>query len=275
MKVTCVVDNMVGWGSSLWGEHGLAFLLETEDGGRVLFDTGQSGAVLLHNLAELRIDAKDISALALSHAHRDHTGGLEALIARRPGLHLYAHPSLFEERFSRHGEEVESIGLELTAGSLAARTEFCLTSAPVEVAPGIWTTGEITSRPEPEGRSPRHLVRQGESWVPDPYRDDLSLVSCTADGLVLLCACCHAGLLNTLLHVRCTFGDEIVAVAGGTHLGDADEAYLQHVAAVLKEEYDSPYLYLNHCTGERARLALAMAFGERMRTCPAGAVLSF
>ena len=275
MKVTCVVDNGVAWGSSLWGEHGLAFLIETEDGSRILFDTGQSGVVLLHNLAELRIDPREINALALSHAHKDHTGGLEALLERCLGLPVHAHPNLFQERFSRHGEKIESIGLPLTRDWLAAHAELRLSAGPVEVASGVWTTGEITSRPEPEGRSVHHLVRQGDGWIPDPYRDDLSLVLRTAGGLVLLAGCCHAGLLNTLLHVSRTFGKAIIAVAGGTHLVAADEAYLQHVATVLEGEYDSPRLYLNHCTGDEARLALAMVFGKGMCSCPAGTVLSF
>jgi len=54
-KITCIVDNVVQSGSRLWGEHGLAFLVEIGDR-RVLFDTGQSGAVLLHNLAVLGVD---------------------------------------------------------------------------------------------------------------------------------------------------------------------------------------------------------------------------
>jgi hypothetical protein len=44
-KITCIVDNTVQSGSRLWGEHGLAFLVEIGDR-RVLFDTGQSGVVL-------------------------------------------------------------------------------------------------------------------------------------------------------------------------------------------------------------------------------------
>ena len=58
MKSTCIVDNTAR--GSLWGEHGLAFLIEAEDGTQVLFDTGQSGTVILHNLAEFRIDPREI-----------------------------------------------------------------------------------------------------------------------------------------------------------------------------------------------------------------------
>jgi 7,8-dihydropterin-6-yl-methyl-4-(beta-D-ribofuranosyl)aminobenzene 5'-phosphate synthase len=273
VKATCVVDNTAG-GRSFWGEHGLAFLIETEGGGSVLFDTGQSGTVLLHNLAELKVDLSEVQALALSHGHNDHTGGLQALLARRPGLPLYAHSDLLRERFARGRGKVESVGVSLTREALTAQAELRLTTEPVEIAPGVWTTGEITSRREPEGRSAHHLVRQGKGWGPDPYRDDLSLVLRTGQGSVLLCGCCHAGLLNTLSHVRRAFGDEIVAIVGGTHLGSADEATLQHVATVLREEMGSPRLYLNHCTGDRALWVLATAFGEGVRSCPAGTALS-
>ena len=271
MKITCVVDNTAQRGTSFWGEHGLAFLVETQDA-RVLFDTGGSGTVLLHNLAELEMDLRRLNALALSHAHKDHSGGLEALLERAPGLPLFAHPDLFRERFSRREREVKSIGLSLAQETLARRADLHLSAEPREIVPGVWTSGEIAPRPEPEGRSPHHWVRNGDGWAPDPYRDDQALVLETPPGMVVLCGCCHAGLLNTLTHVGRAFGADITAVAGGTHLIDADEAGLQHIVAVL-EKYGQPRLYPNHCTGERAYIALAQAFGQRVAPCPAGTML--
>ena len=90
----------------------------------------------------------------------------------------------------------------------------------------------------------------------------------------MICGCCHAGLLNTLAHVRRTFGPDITTVAGGTHLLHADEAHLQRVMEVLRE-LDVPQLYLNHCTGQRAYVTLAQAFGEKVAPCPAGTRLNF
>jgi 7,8-dihydropterin-6-yl-methyl-4-(beta-D-ribofuranosyl)aminobenzene 5'-phosphate synthase len=144
----------------------------------------------------------------------------------------------------------------------------------MEILPGVWTTGEITDRAEPEGRSANHLVRGAEGWEPDPYRDDMALVLETDEGLVVICGCCHAGLLNTLAHVRRTFGANITAVAGGTHLLHADEAHLRRVIEVLRE-LRVPRLYLNHCTGLRAYVTLAQAFGDEVAPCPAGTMLSF
>jgi len=280
MKVTCVVDNAVCDHSTFWGEHGLAFLIEAKSG-CVLFDTGRSGTVLLHNLELLDIEPEAISALAISHAHYDHTGGLPALLDQVAEITLYAHPDLFRERFSRR-KKLKSVGLPLKREVLEQRLAFQLSAEPTEILPGVWTTGEITDRAEPEGRSAHHLVRSSssslrggtEGWEPDPYRDDMALVLETGQGLVVLCGCCHAGLLNTLAHVRRTFGVDITAVAGGTHLLRADEAHLKRVIEVLRE-LGLPRLYLNHCTGQQAYVTLAQAFGEEVAPCPAGTSLSF
>jgi len=278
MKVTCVVDNAVCDHSLFWGEHGLAFLIETKGGLILLFDTGRSGTVLLHNLELLGIEPKAISALAISHAHYDHTGGLPALLDQVAGIPLYAHPDLFRERFSRREESLKSVGLPLEREALEQQLMFQLSAEPTEIMPGVWTTGEITDRAEPEGRSANHLVHGMEGWEPDPYRDDMALVLETERGLVVLCGCCHAGLLNTLAHVHqrfaVPFGVDITAVAGGTHLLQADKAHLQRVIEVLRE-LGLPRLYLNHCTGQRAYVVLAQAFGEEVAPCPAGTTFNF
>lgn len=271
VQITCVVDNAVQPGSRLWGEHGLAFLIATE-AGRVLFDAGQSGTVLLHNLAALEIDPATIDALAISHAHYDHTGGLPVLLKRtRPDLALYAHPDLFRERFARRGERIESIGLPLARETLEARAALRLSATPQQVLPGIWTSGEIAPRPEPLGGSSHHLVREGEDWIPDPYRDDMALVVEVGSGLLLLCGCCHAGLLNTLAHVQRVFERPIVAVAGGTHLVTANADHLRQVSEVLLEMKSVQRVYLNHCSGEGAFQALLLTLGLHIvRSCPAG-----
>ena len=240
----------------------------------MLFDTGGSGDVLLHNLAAVQVAPQSISALALSHAHRDHTGGLPALLARRAGLPLYAHPDLFRERFSQHGAEMRSVGMPLNQEDLGQVADLSLSDEPQEILPGVWASGEITGRDEPEGRSSHHFIRQGEALVADPYRDDMSLLLETGAGLVLICGCCHAGLLNTLAQVWQAFGRDPVVVMGGTHLISADEEQLHHLVEVLGQ-MGPPALYPNHCTGQAAYVALARAFGERVSPCPAGTVLEF
>lgn len=272
-KIICVVDNTVQQ-SALLGEHGLSFWIET-DQGCVLFDTGQSKAVLMHNLELLELDPQNLSALVLSHAHYDHTGGLPAILSLKPGLPLYAHQDIFRPRYACRRGDYKSIGLHLTQENVTQLAKLHLGDTPVEVVSGLWTTGEIAERPEPEGRSAHHFVSDGGGWKPDPYLDDMSLVMETQGGLIVICGCCHAGLLNTLAHVRRKFQQPIVAIVGGTHLTTADEAYLEHVIDVLRDSYGTPHLYLNHCTGERAIIALSNTFDGRVKPCPAGTAMVF
>ncbi|MBN1135316.1 MAG: MBL fold metallo-hydrolase [Anaerolineae bacterium] len=276
MKLICVIDDAVQRSSPFWGEHGLAFLIETE-GRRLLFDTGQSGTVLLHNLGLLGIDPETIDAVAISHAHYDHIGGLPALLEHlRSGAPLYANPDLFRQRFSRRQGQPESIGLSLTRETLAAHLMLNLDAKPREILPSLWTTGEITERPEAEGKSDYHLMREGGVLIADAYRDDMALVLDLGGRLVLLCGCCHAGLLNTLAHVERAFGQPIAFIAGGLHLTGATTKDLELVSRVLAAMPVLQRVYPNHCTGETAFIALTQILGPSL-VCPfpAGTVLEF
>jgi len=274
IKIICVVDNAVKRSSQFWGEHGLSFWIDSGEK-VVLFDSGQSGSVLINNLIELGLRSKKVAALTLSHAHYDHSGGLESIFADNPGLPLYANPDLLRPRFSLQDGDYVDIGMPINRRKLTQLTDLTLSAEPVEVLPGLWTSGEINKRNEQEGRSPQHFVPADGGWQPDPYRDDMSMVIEAKEGLILVCGCCHAGLLNTMAHVRRVFQRPITVVMGGSHLVSADDDYLQHVIDVLREDYHPIRFYLNHCTGERAIIALSNAFGELVQPFPVGSQLVF
>ena len=274
MRLTCVVDNSVSRGSDLWGEHGLSFLIQTP-AGNALWDTGQSGTVLEHNLRELKLDQVELAGLALSHAHRDHTGGLDVVASRYPQVPIYAHEAIFRERYSRREGVIREIGgIAAKQNALIAAGNLRLSRDSQEIVPHVSTTGGIRCRPFPQSASPNLLVRQGDKFVADTFSDDMSLVLEVDGGLVLLCGCCHAGLRNTLAAVRSQYKKPLLAIIGGTHLLDADDAELGALVAILQAEH-APKLYLNHCTGEKAIRALVSVFGELVAPCPAGTVLEF
>ena len=273
----CLVDNCVLRGSSFWGEHGISFSIETPSG-KLLFDTGQSGDVLAHNTSEMGIVLGSYDALAISHAHFDHTGGLRTFLksTRRKKIPLYAHSDLFRKRFVLGNAVASSIGLKLSNEELDEMADLHLSAEPTQIFPGIWTSGEIRERPEFSGRGPRHMIQEKKEFIPDPYRDDLSLVLETQTGLVVICGCCHAGLLNTLLHVRKVFQQDVRAIVGGAHLAAVKEKSLERTAALLPELCNGvPNLYLNHCSGERAISFLANAFSGFVQPCPTGTILNF
>ncbi len=273
MKITCVVDDRTLPDSGLLAEHGASFVIEA-DGHKILFDTGQSGSVLLTNLATLGIDPGEIQALILSHAHDDHTGGLKPLLEQIPGVPLYAHPDLFRKRYRKGDTGPRPVGPAISRAKLNRRVLLKLSAEPVEVVSGVWTSGAIEPRPEPEGRSAFHVVRDGSGWTVDPYRDDQAVVLKSEQGLVVICGCCHAGLLNTLARVRDVFGSDPLAVVGGMHLAHLDVPTMEHLVEELKG-YGPPQMWVGHCTGDRAFLTLKAAFGDLVSLCPAGTQLEF
>jgi 7,8-dihydropterin-6-yl-methyl-4-(beta-D-ribofuranosyl)aminobenzene 5'-phosphate synthase len=239
----------------------------------VLWDTGQTGAVLWRNLEQLRLDRRPLAAVALSHAHQDHTGGLASVLERYPRVSIYGHSALFTERFASRDGELRAIGLQGSEG-LKQRHNFFLSAEPRQIINDVWTTGTITPRPYPQGSSPSHRTRFAGQILADSYADDMSLVLATPGGLVLVCGCCHAGLRNTLGVLRRRVKGPLRAILGGAHLTGVDAAEIEALIDALRQE-GSPRLYLNHCTGEKALFRLQQAFGEGVQPFPAGAALTF
>ncbi len=273
MRLYCLVDNCVQRGSSLWGAHGLSFLIEAE-GGNVLWDVGPAPEVLRHNLRALELEDTRVDAIALSHAHDDHVGGLEAALDLYPAAPIYANEALLEPRYSIRRGQTRAVGLDSSPNLPRAKERLRLSDAPQAIVAGVRTSGIIGPRPFPLGASHHHRVKEGDALVADPYRDDMSLVLEAGGGIVLLCGCCHAGLRNTLATLRAQDRRPLLAIVGGTHLEAASDAELDQLILVLRAEGE-PRLYLNHCTGERAIWKLHHTLGECVAACPAGTVLDF
>lgn len=77
LKITILVENTAG-GRGLLGENGLSFLIEA-DNSRILSDTSQ-GMTLIYNGDILGVSLNNLDAIALSHGHYDHSGGLVHLL---------------------------------------------------------------------------------------------------------------------------------------------------------------------------------------------------
>ena len=121
MKVTVVYDNEVSM-PGLRADWGFACLIETPAGPTVLFDTGASGGILLHNMEQLGIDPKAIDIIAISHAHGDHTGGLAFVLAENDHAEVYVPASV--------------------RGSLPDR-KLTRVSEPLRICEGVFSTGEL------------------------------------------------------------------------------------------------------------------------------------
>ena len=250
-----------------------------------MFDVGLNGRDLLHNMARLNINPGEIEWLVLSHGHYDHTYGLKEFLKVLSGdkkIKVILHPGALEPKKAKIKllnllTIKVSIGFPKLAKTLARRMELITTKEPYFITPWLCTTGEISKRSEKDGTAERMVHKVDGKWVKDPLLDDQSLVIHTDNGLVVVCGCCHAGVLNTLSHVKNLFPERTIhAVVGGTHMLNFFDEALKHVGDVLEDKYNTPYLYLNHCTGQHVIDYFKERFGaDKVKLCFVGTEIKF
>lgn len=271
-RITILCDNTAR-GRGLLGEHGLAYWIEIA-AHRALFDTGQ-GLALTANADALGIDVAQADAIVLSHGHYDHSGALAWAMDRATTARVYFHPAAEQTRYTRHKAAVREIGLgpEAKHALVQAAQRVCRSAAPQQVIPGLWTTGEIPRQTDYEDTGGDFCLDAAGAVV-DPIVDDQALYLDSVNGLVVLLGCAHAGVVNTLLHVRRLTGRPVHAVLGGMHLLHANPRRINATMAALRE-LEVQVLAPGHCTGARAVAALWSGFPDQMRDFHVGARWAF
>lgn len=272
-RITILCENSVGPISGTLGEHGFSALIEWEDGS-LLFDTGQ-GFTLLHNAQRMNKNLHNLSDVALSHGHYDHSGGLLPLLRTCGPKRVFGHPAIFSPRY-RHKDTGESLSLgmpyprDYLEGQGAA---FDLSGQFREILPNIFMTGQVPRVTDFE-TGDSGLSTDTCGCNRDPFDDDQSLVITADKGLVILLGCCHAGLINTLEHIAVKTGRrDIHAVIGGTHLGFCNGQQLDQTVQALKL-WQIKKLAVSHCTGFAAAARLQHEFPSLFQSAQVGYSLS-
>ena len=212
MHITLLYDNNPGrvgldvaWGFS-------CILMGTEKA--ILFDTGGVGSILLRNMQRLGISPKEVDIIVLSHVHRDHTGGLTALLARNSNVSVYvptSFPTRIKEEVEAHGARVVEVG------------------APLMICKGVYSTGELT----------------------DSIREQALIVE-TAKGGILITGCAHPGIVKISREAKALIRRGLLLVMGGFHLGGASLQEIEEITRELRE-LGVVYVGPCHCSGSTAR----------------------
>jgi len=274
MKITILVDNRIAR-PELRAEHGLALWIESE-GKRILFDTGQGGA-LGKNAKILGVDLGKTDIIVLSHGHYDHSGGMAQVMKRAKKVELYCHPGVIQPRYSISDGIATPVHMpqaSLVALDRLPPTHIHWLQQPLTLSAQIGLSGPIPRKTSYEDSGgPFYLDLQGKR--PDPLSDDLALWMQTGSGLVVCVGCSHAGLVNTLNHVRrLNNGQKIRAVIGGFHLRNASSDRLAQTIAALRQ-LEPDMVVPCHCSGELAVAELRNALGERISMGAAGMIYQF
>ena len=274
-----IIENCASMeNASLWAQHGLCILLDLDlisKSMKLLWDTGASGEVLLHNSQVLHVDLDEIDLICLSHGHYDHTGGLMSILqGMKKRVPVLAHPDIFAPKLKAR-PSLENIGLPFTRSQAQEAGAAVLECRdPVLLAAGLFTTGEIPRLEAFEKVEGFWTIRDGK-YGPDIIPDDQALAAVLPDrGLAVITGCAHSGIINTIRHAQKITGvDELYAVIGGFHLMGADRKRIDATARAL-QELDPAMIRPGHCTGSRAVCLLQQALGERCQPLVVGETIN-
>lgn len=253
MKITVLCDNLTT--SGCLAEHGYAALI-VADGKRILLDTG-AGGVIASNVQRLGIRLDRFDAIVLSHGHRDHCGGLPAVLEQAGPTLVVAHPAIFAERIRKQNGKWVSMGLAFTQPYIESLGgKWRLTDKAYRFSDNVFTTGRVRRVTDFESPPAAFKVRHNGRIIADPFDDDLALCVRTRRGIVVVTGCGHAGLVNILHHVRRqTKNEPIAAVFGGAHLGGESADRIGKTIEELRR-LDVRKIALTHCTGVKVMARL-------------------
>lgn len=109
MDIKIIYDNEAQ--PPLKSDWGFSALIRAYE--NVLFDTGDSGEILKHNMEKMGIATSEIDKIVLSHDHHDHTGGLFSVLEK--DMNVYVHSkfsSSIRKKISQKARLMEIKGKE-------------------------------------------------------------------------------------------------------------------------------------------------------------------
>jgi len=234
IQITVVCDNyeQVAGLETSWG---FACVIDTPQKS-ILFDTSGDGAVLLNNMEKLDISPQDIDVVVVSHDHWDHTGGLRVFLGSNSQLPVYVVTA-----FSRGTKQL----IEAAGGQLVE------VSQPQEIAPGVFSTGQVPGAPPEQ-----------------------ALVVQTDEGLVVVTGCAHPGVVNMVNAAMKVCEGNVHLVMGGFHMAQSSAHQIHTVIDQLRElgvQKAAPC----HCSGGQTRQLFAEELGQDFVKVGIGARLKF
>lgn len=187
LEITVISDSKTREGYQ--GEPGVSYLI-TSDQGSLLFDVGfgPEKPTVAHNASKLGVRLEEVDALAISHLHADHMGGVAAAKSGRVML-----PSELGEPSGKPCYLPDSAIAEGFAAEVVTRPRL--------LAAGIATTGPLA----------RSLFFLG-------FCEEQALIANLRDrGIVIITGCGHPTIETILEMLRHISDEPVYAVAGGLH----------------------------------------------------------
>ena len=265
LKITTLIENMPDDAGILEFEHGFSVLIDQE-GNRVQFDTGQTGA-FVKNAEHLGLNLETLDAVVLSHGHYDHTGGMPTLLENlKRKTPFYIGREFFLPKYKRLEDDSYKYNgnpfpQELLMGKNSPAEVHIVEDDVIVLSKTMVLFKNFSRVTDFEKVNPKFYIKTDAGYEPDLFADEIALGIITENGLVLVVGCSHVGIVNILEHVKQKMNLPVAAVLGGTHLVEAEDVRLTKTVEALKG-YNIKKIAVSHCTGEEGIKRLRKEFPE-------------
>lgn len=266
MKIRILIDNNGNQANTkLASEWGFAVHVEF-NGQNILLDTGASEK-FTRNATLLGVDLSAVNCGILSHAHYDHSNGMQAFFRQNGNAPFYLRNKANENcyhkiKFLKFFSMNTYIGIR--RGWLkryADRIRYA--EGDKEILPGVFLVPHKTAGLGAIGRAAKFAVKENGTFRDDAFEHEQSLVFDTSKGLFIMNSCSHGGADNIVKEIEATFpGKNIYAILGGFHLYKTPSEKVRAFAERLRE-LNVQKIYTGHCTGDRAFEILKEVLGDR------------
>lgn len=257
-------------------EHGVSVLVELPNGHRWLFDTGATDA-FLQNAGRMGISLDNLTGIAISHGHYDHTGGLIFYPRLKGSPPIFGHPYIWHKQYEvKPGAPTKVVGMPDMARRYAGQA-FKPVRNVTKLDDELYFFTDVPR--EAGSYSPvldKFFNEDGTGQC--PIIDDATLVVKTPQGLIAIFGCAHAGYVNILKAIETQFPqDKFLAVIGGLHLKEADDKVLEQAFAETEKVKGKDFSFLcSHCTGANTIQYFQKKYGDKIvKPLGAGSVLEF
>lgn len=267
MRISVLADNRTQ-SADFGTEHGLCVHLDTGKI-KVLLDVGATD-VYLRNASVMGLDLAEVDYVFISHAHRDHAGGLKYFLKNNRKAKVILSSSALTGSFHSSRNGLHDISPDWPHEMLEGRLISVDKETEVE---GMGIISDISkNHPVPKADKCLYILTPEGEYVQDDFGHELAL---QIDGF-LYTGCAHNGLMNILESASAP----VHTVMGGFHMLDAsgNEDYetdvdIIGIAAQLLARYPDTVFYTGHCTGDRVFMLMKRILGNNLRQFYSGKYL--
>jgi len=257
MKIKVLINNWT-FKAGYLAEHGLSLLIE-KTGKRILFDCGQTDAIL-KNIEKAQVGF-DFDAVILSHSHYDHTGGLK-YIKDKISCPVYVHEGFFNRKYALKDGEYRFIGHDFEEDFQGFRV---VQDEVFELFENIFI---LNVKAISENSSEFYIHKDGK-FEKDLFLEEQSLVIKEKDKLILIVGCSHNGIENIVKQAEKVFNSGIFAVIGGFHSKDFSKEEMNNLCSFFAQHKVYKIIPL-HCSGIETPICIGNKLPNKLKVCGVG-----